>query len=107
MKIWGPGGELAKAPLVHNGHGEAQAAVQRGCFDEATGSTGADGEAGELGDSGHDVAFGEVAEGSDGETLKGAVAELKGVAAFDSMGLHPTLEGTYSSTRRGGGGGHV
>ena len=107
VKIRGPGGALAEAPLIPEGHREAEAALERGSFDEASGATGTDGEASELGYFGHHVAFPEVAERSDGKTMKRAVTELEGVAAFDALGLHPPLECTNSSRRRsGGGGGH-
>lgn len=67
LEVTGPGGALAQAPLVHEGHGQPQAAVQAGRLDQGAGPAGPDGEAGRLGDGGHDVAFPEVAQRPDGD----------------------------------------
>ena len=68
VKIRGPGRGLAQAPLEHEGYRQAKVAVETGGFDEVAGGAGFDSEAGELWDSGHHVAFPEIAESSHRET---------------------------------------
>lgn len=100
VKIWRPGRGVPQTPLEHEGDRKPKVAVETGGFDEFAGGVGPDGEAGLLGDSGHHVAFTEMAESFHRKTGRRAVAELEGVAVLDPLRLHPPLERPHSSCRR-------